>query len=240
MNLATARRVPLDMHIRVAIGALFALAATAPRSAPAQTTVLDEGSFTVTRSGRTGREDFRIVRVVSAATTSLVGTGTIVNGTSRVVSVVRTDTSGVPVDFQLEGREANEVRERVTIQATGDRLAARSQSARGESAREYFLRPGMTVFDDEFAHQYFFLTLQRRDAVAAVLPRRNELTQLHVVTQADESIEIAGTHVVARRYVVNGAGAARQLWTDSKGRVLRVEAPELAFIAVRDALPAGS
>ena len=228
------------MRIRLAVAALLAVAAVAPRSVAAQTTMLDEGSFTVTRGGRTGREDFRVVRVVAATTTSLVGTGTIVNGTSRVVSVVRTDTSGVPVDFQLEGREANEVRERVTIQATGDRLAARSQSLRGESAREYFLRPGMTVFDDEFAHQYFFLTLQRRDAVTAVLPRRNELTQLHVITHADESIEIAGTHVVARHYVVTGAGGARQLWTDSKGRVLRVEAPELAFIAVRDALPAGS
>ena len=225
------------MRIRVLVATLLALAAAAPHNAHAQTTMLDEGSFTVTRAGRTGREDFRVVRVVAASTTALVGSGTMVNGTSRVVSVLRTDTAGVPLDFQLEGREANEVRERVTIQATGDRLAARSQSARGESAREYFLRPGMAIFDDAFAHQYFFLTLQRRDAVTAVLPRRNELAQLHVVAKDDEAIEIAGTRVVARHYVISGAGEARQLWTDAAGRVLRVEAKELAFIAVRDALP---
>jgi hypothetical protein len=212
-------------------------AATPCAAASAQTTTIDEGSFTVSRAGRTGREDFRIVRVASPNVV-LVGTGTSVNGTSRVVAVLRTDTTGAPLEFQLDGRESNEPRERITIQATRDRLAARSQSPRGESAREYFLHPGMAIFDDEFAHQYYFLTLQGRDAVAAVLPRRNELAQLHVISKGDDAIEIAGARVTARHYVVSDAVSERQLWTDAAGRVLRVEAPALAFIAVRDALPA--
>lgn len=218
------------------LGASMVLLAAAPSVAAAQTTTIDEGSFTVSRAGRTGREDFRIVRVASPNVV-LVGTGTSVNGTARVVAVVRTDTTGSPIDFQLDGRESNELRERITIQAARDRLAARSQSPRGESAREYFLRPGMVIFDDEFAHEYYFLTLQGRDAVAAVLPRRNELAQLHVVSKGDDAIEIAGTRVTARRYVVSDAVSERQLWTDGVGRVLRVEAPALAFTAVRDALP---
>ena len=211
--------------------------AAAPMAASAQTTTIDEGSFTVSRAGRTGREDFRIVRVASPEVV-LVATGTSVNGPSRVVAVLRTDTTGAPLGFQLDGRESNEVRERITIQATRDRLAARSQSPRGESAREYFLHPGMAIFDDEFAHQYYFLTLQGRDAIAAVLPRRNELAHLHVVSKGDDAIEIAGARVTARHYVVSDAVSERQLWTDSAGRVLRVEAPALAFTAVRDALPA--
>jgi uncharacterized protein DUF6134 len=218
---------------------LAALVAVVPLLASAQTTVVDEGSFTVTRAGRTGREDFRIVRVSAGGATTIVGTGTAVNGTSRAVSVLRTDTAGTPVDFQLDGREAGELRERVTIQAGRDRLAARSQSPRGESAREYFLRPGMVIFDEEFAHGYYFLTLQARDAVTAVLPRRNELTQLHVLSKGDDVIEIAGTRVTARHYSVTDAGGERQLWTDTTGQVLRVEVPALAFVAVRDALPAG-
>ena len=222
------------MRTRLLAASMLAIAA-APLSASAQTTTIDEGSFTVSRAGRTGREDFRIVRVASPNVV-LVGTGTSVNGTSRTVAVLRTDTTGAPLDFQLDGRESNELRERITIQATRDRLAARSQSPRGESAREYFLHPGMAIFDDEFAHQYYFLTLQGRDAVAAVLPRRNELAQLHVVSKGDDAIEIAGTRVMARRYVVSDAMSERQLWTDTAGRVLRVEAP--AFTAVRDALPA--
>jgi hypothetical protein len=218
----------------VAASAILLIAAGHPASA--QTTTIDEGSFTVTRAGRTGREDFRIVRVASPGP-SLVATGTLVNGTARVVAVLRSDTSGSPLDFQLDGREANELRERITIQASRDRLAARSQSPRGESAREYFLRPGMAVFDDEFAHEYYFLTLQGRGVIMAVLPRRNELAQLHVLSKGDEAIEIAGTRVVARHYVVSDSVSERQLWTDAAGRVLRVEAPALAFSAVRDALP---
>jgi hypothetical protein len=222
------------MRTRLLAAAL--VVAAAPAALGAQTTTLDEGSFTVTRAGRTGREDFRIVRVASPNVT-IVGTGTSVNGTSRVVAVLRTDTAGVPLEFQLDGRESNELRERITIQGTRDRLTARSQSPRGESAREYFLRPGMAIFDDEFAHAYYFLTLQGRDAVSAVLPRRNELAQLHVLSKGDDAIEIAGTKVTARHYVISDAVSERQLWTDAAGRVLRVEAPALALTAVRDALP---
>ena len=235
MNPIARLRVSCGMRTRLLAASTLVLVA-APLAASAQTTTIDEGSFTVTRAGRTGREDFRIVRVASPNVV-LVGTGTSVNGTSRIVAVLRTDTTGAPLDFQLDGRESNEVRERITIQATRDRLAARSQSPRGESAREYFLHPGMAIFDDEFAHQYYFLTLQGRDAVAAVLPRRNELAQLHVVSKGDDAIDIAGTRVAARHYVVSDAVSERQLWTDSAGRVLRVEAPALAFTAVRDALP---
>ena len=235
MNPIASLWVSWAMRTRLLAASMLVIAA-APLAASAQTTTIDEGSFTVSRAGRTGREDFRIVRVASPNVV-LVGTGTSVNGTSRIVAVLRTDTTGAPLDFQLDGRESNEVRERITIQATRDRLAARSQSPRGESAREYFLHPGMAIFDDEFAHQYYFLTLQGRDAVAAVLPRRNELAQLHVVSKGDDAIEIAGTRVTARHYVVSDAVSERQLWTDTAGRVLRVEAP--AFTAVRDALPAG-
>lgn len=235
MNPKSLYRVSSGMRTRLLAAAAIVLAG-APSIVSAQTTTIDEGSFTVTRAGRTGREDFRIVRV-AAAGTALVASGTSVNGTSRVVAVLRTDTTGIPLEFQLDGREANELRERITIQATRDRLTARSQSPRGESAREYFIRPGMVVIDDEFAHEYYFLTLQGRDAVTAVLPRRNELTQLHVLPKGDEAIEIAGTRVTAHRYLVRDSISERQLWTDAAGRVLRVEAPALAFTAVRDALP---
>ncbi|MFL5560284.1 MAG: DUF6134 family protein [Gemmatimonadaceae bacterium] len=224
------------MRTRLLTASTLCLTLVSARASGAQTTTIDEGSFTITRAGRTGREDFRIVRVASPSLT-LVGTGTSVSGTSRVVAVLRTDTSGAPLDFQLDSRESNELRERITIQATRDRLTARSQSPRGESAREYFLHPGMAILDDEFAHQYFFLTLQGRDAVATVLPRRNELTQLHVISKGDDAIEIAGTRVTAHHYVVSDAMSERQLWTDSAGRVLRVEVPALALTAVRDAMP---
>lgn len=237
MNPRRVSRVSSVMRTSLLAAATLTLAAAFPRLTVAQATTLDEGSFTVTRAGRTGREDFRIVRATSPSPT-IVGTGTAVSGTSRIVAVLRTDTAGAPLDFQLDGRESSEPRERITIQATRDRLTARSQSPGGESAREYFLRPGMAILDDEFAHQYYFLTLQGRDAVTAVLPRRNELTQLHVLSKGEDVIEIAGSKISARHYVVSDNLSERQLWTDSFGRVLRVEVPALALVAVRDALPA--
>lgn len=198
---------------------------------------MDEGSFTVTVGGRTGREDFRIVRAPVPGGVTLVASGTAVVGTMRTVVALRTDTSGSPIAYQLEGREGGEVRERITAQVARDRLATRSQTPRGESAREYFLRDGMLILDEGEAHQYYFFTLLRRDTVTAVLPRRNVIAQFRVIPRGDEPIEIAGTKVVARHYVVGDAVGERQLWTDTAGRVLRVEAPALGLVAVRDALP---
>ena len=96
----------------------------------------------------------------------------------------------------------------------------------------------MIIFDDASRHEYYFLTLSGKDAVTAVLPRRNGLAQFRVVSTGDDPIEIAGTRIVARHYVVDDAAGERQLWTDAEGRVLRVEAPALGLTAVRDALPA--
>jgi hypothetical protein len=208
------------------------------RAAFAQVALVDEGSFTVTRDGRTGREDFRIVRTPASGTTMLVANGTAVLGNSRTVVALRTDTAGAPIAFQLEGREAGEVRERITAQVGRDRLATRSQTPHGESAREYFLREGMIILDEGEVHQYYFLTRLGRDSVTVVLPRRNEIAQFRVRSTGEDSVEIAGTRVVARRYVVSDTTGERQVWTDAAGRVLRVEAPALGLTAVRDALPA--
>ncbi|NUQ19564.1 MAG: hypothetical protein HOQ09_01250 [Gemmatimonadaceae bacterium] len=222
------------MRTRLLIAAAM-LAAGAPLRA--QVSVVDEGSFTITVGGRTGREDFRIVRAPVPGGMTLVASGTSVVGTARTVAVLRTDTTGAPIAYQLEAREGGEVRERITAQVSRDRLAMRSQTPRGESAREYFLRDGMLILDEGEAHQYYFLTLLARDTVTAVLPRRNVIAQFRVLSRGDEPIEIAGANVVARHYVVGDAASERQLWTDAAGRVLRVEAPALGLVAVRDALP---
>ena len=236
MNPSHGSGVSAHMRTRLIL-ALAALAATASPLA-AQITVVDEGSFTVTLGGRTGREDFRIVRAPVAGEMTLVASGTAVVGTARSVVALRTDTLGGPITYQLEGREGGEVRERITAQVARDRLATRSQTPRGESAREYFLHDGMVIFDDGEAHQYYFLTLLGQENVTAVLPRRNVVAQFRVISRGDEPIEIAGTTVVARHYAIGDAAGERQLWTDAAGRVLRVEAPMLGLVAVRDALPA--
>jgi hypothetical protein len=218
---------------------LPALLIAVPRIGVAQVTVVDEGSFTVTRDGRTGREDFRIVRTPSGSGFVLVAAGTTVLGTARTVTALRTDTSGAPLAYQLEGREAGNVRERVSVQVGHGRISARAQSPRGESAREYFLKDGMLVLDEDVVHQYYFLALHpERSMVSVVLPRRNVVADLRVVNKGDEPIEIAGSRVVARHLGFADGAGEREVWVDALGRVLRVDAPVLGLVAVRDALPA--
>jgi hypothetical protein len=214
----------------------LALAAL-PLPAVAQLSVVDEGSFTVTREGRTGREDFRIVRTPAGGTMTFVASGTAVFGSARTMTALQTDTTGAPIAYQLEGRESGEVRERISAQVGRDRLATRSQTPRGESAREYFLHDGMIILDEAEVHQYYFLTRQGRESVTVVLPRGNRIAQFRVVSKGEDSVEVAGTRVVARRFVVADATGERQLWIDAAGRVLRLEVPALGLTAVRDALP---
>lgn len=210
-----------------------------PLVASAQVSIVDEGSFTITRDGRTGREDFRIVRTPSGTGTTLVATGTSVLGTSRVVAALRTDTAGSPLAYQLEGRESGDIRERVSVQVARGRISARAQSPRGESAREYFLRDGMLVLDEDLLHQYFFLALHAdRPVVSVVAPRRNVVVELRVENRGDEPIEIAGVRVVARHLAVSDGVNTRDVWTDAQGRVLRVDSRSSDLVAVRDALPA--
>jgi len=181
----------------------------------------------------------RIVRTPSGSGIVLVATGTAVLGTTRTVTALRTDTSGAPLAYQLEGREAGDVRERVSVQVGRGRVSARAQSPRGESAREYFLKDGMLVLDEDVVHQYYFLALHReRSTVSVVLPRRNVVAELRVVNKGDEPIEIAGSRVVARHLGFADGAGEREIWVDALGRVLRVDAPVLGLVAVRDALPA--
>ena len=217
------------------VAALLLLAGLPAR---AQVAVVDEGSFTVTRDGRTGREDFRIVRAPSGSLPSFVATGVTTLGSTRTTTLLRTDTLGKPLGYQLEGRESGAVRDRINLQVGADRLSMRAQTARGESARELFRRPGMMVLDEASVHQYFLVAMIGDGAaLPVVLPRANVVVEVRVSSRGDEPIEIAGSQVVARHFVVTDPRGDRDVWVDREGRVLRVEAPAIGLSAIRDALP---
>lgn len=213
----------------------------APQLAVSQVTVVDEGSFTITRGGRTGREDFRIVRTPGTNGPVLVASGTAVIGTARTTTALRTDAAGVPLAYQLEGRDSGQVRERVNVQQARGRLSARAQSPRGESAREYFLKDGMLVLDEDVVHLYYFVAMEAgRGSVTIVRPRTNAIGPLRVSSRGEEQLEIGGEAVTARHLVFSDASGDRDVWVDASGRVLRVQAPALDLTATRDAVPPGS
>lgn len=228
--------VPSPMRIL----ALAAALALAPKLVVSQVTIVDEGSFTVTRGGRAGREDFRIVRTTGATGPVLVASGTAILGSGRTTTALRTDTAGVPIAYQLEEREAGQVRERVNVQQARGRISSRAQSPRGESAREYFMKPGMLVFDEDAVHLYFFVLMHPdRAAVTIVRPRTNVVGELRVSSRGEEPLEIAGASVTARHFVLSDASGSRDVWVDARGRVLRVDAPAVGMTALRDVIPGG-
>ena len=209
-----------------------------PRLGVSQVTIVDEGSFTVTRDGRTGREDFRIVRTTGANGPVLVASGTAVLGSGRTTTALRTDTGGVPLAYQLEEREAGQVRQRVNVQQARGRISARAQSPRGESAREYFMKDGMLVLDEDAVHLYYFVLMHPElAAVTLVRPRTNVVGELRVSSRGEGPLEIGGTSITARHYVLTDAAGRRDVWIDAKGRVLRVDAPALGITALRDSIP---
>lgn len=212
-----------------------------PRLGVSQVTIVDEGSFTVTRDGHTGREDFRIVRTTGANGPVLVASGAAVLGSGRTTTALRTDTSGVPLAYQLEEREAGQVRQRVNVQQARGRISARVRSPRGESAREYFMTDGMLVLDEDAVHLYYFVLMHPDlPTVTLVRPRTNVVGELHVSSRGEERLEIGGTSITARHYVLTDDVGSRDVWIDAKGRVLRVDAPALRMTALRDSIPGDS
>ncbi len=205
-----------------------------PANATAQTTVVDEGSFTITRAGtRVAREEFWIRRTGETFRTS----ATVVFDDRRMVSSMETDSTGSPTRYQLETR-AGEDAERMVGQVGGGRMSVRSRTPRGEAAREYVVSSGALVLEDEVFHQYYFLSRMPRGAsVPVVIPRRNTQLALRVQDAGTERLNIGGTSIEARVLRLSEpGGTTRQVWVDGNGRVLRV-AVDGGLTATRDEPP---
>ncbi len=109
----------------------------------------------------------------------------------------------------------------------------------GEAAKEYIVSDGALVIDDDVFHQYFFLAQRFKGAafsVPVVIPTRNVQQTMHVQPMGVERVMVGGTPTDAKRLnaTITG-GATRDIWVDSKGRVLKVTLGEVS--AVRDEMP---
>src|ERR1019366_1139532 len=96
-----------DIFIRMRSIPLLALAACLSATARAQVISLDEGSFTITRSGdRVGREDFSIRSSPADGGSVLVAHGVVAMGARRIEPSLNADTSGGVLKYQTEVRES--------------------------------------------------------------------------------------------------------------------------------------
>ncbi len=221
-----------------AIAILALLAARQP--VLPQTITVDEGSFTISRgNARIGHENFTIRRTKGPSSDVYLANATVEYDRQRLSPALRTDTSYSPLAYQMEVRMGNQVQERLRGVIGRGRFSAQVKTPRGESTHEYIVSDGALILDDGVFHQYYFL-VQRAGGGSAtipvVIPRRNTQQTVRVQLVGSDRVTIGGDPVEARHYTVTAVGdGARDVWTDSQGRVLQVRLGDLT--AVRDERP---
>jgi hypothetical protein len=206
----------------------------------AQSAVVDEGTFMVTRGGAPiGRESFRIVRAPGPNGQVFRATGQSALGDVRFTTSLGTDSSGVPVTYESELSQRGEVIQRLQGRGRPGRFSVVVWTKSGEAAREYLLNNGALLIDDEVIHQFYFIPVAAaRGQLVVIAPRAGRQGHYRLEERSSETVEIAGRGVATRRFaLIPASGDSRVVWTDANGRLLKVSIPEKGITAVRDDLP---
>lgn len=225
---------------------LSAQSGTGATGAAAAPQRLDEGSFTLTvRGERIGREQFSIQQMAAADGATLAVRSESAVGDRRTAMRLEADSAGTPVRYSLEERRGAEVTLRLGGQRVRGRFATLSRSSEGEGAREYLLRPGAVVVEDDGVVQHALLL--RGPAVAGVsaltlpslTPVANAQGVVRVVRETEtDGVTIAGARLAAHRWrCVTNDGEVRLFWTDREGHLLRLSIPSRNLEALRDDVP---
>jgi hypothetical protein len=223
----------------LALAMLFGAAA----SAPAQTTVVDEGTFRLSVRGTpVGTETFTIRQSGSGAGATTVAQGRVALDTGdQTRALLQVEGPALrPAAYQIEATGID--RRTIRGQTAGNRFRAQIVSASGETMREYLISEGAIIIDDAVAHHHHFIAARvpASGPVPIIVPGQNRQVTGIIAEQGREAIEIAGQRVNARRITFQPNGmAARTLWVDDQGRMLRLAIPDHGYVAERTALPGG-
>lgn len=212
------------------VSAGLAVTALQPHVADAQSVVVDRGTFLLSRDGSAvGTEDFTIRRSGTERQPRLILTA---EATIRTPTGERRTSSALEasgIERRITAYQIKESGERtldVYLSLSGRRFQARVVTPQGEQLREYLAEPSVVILEEEMAHLYYLVAARFRDgstAVPAVSPRSGTRRRLRIEDAGTEAVRIAERNIPARRLVVqDGDGAARDLWIDERGRVLRL------------------
>jgi hypothetical protein len=233
--------MPAKLLFCIAPAALV-IAAASPSELPGQVVTLDDGSFTILHAGQpVGREVFSIRSTPGVGGSVVQSTATITYDDRRLAPVLRTDAAGVPSAYQLDVRAGTEVVETFRGDVRRGRFSATIQTPRGESRRDYVVSADAMILDEEIFHHYYFLDRGARvgkSSVPVVVPRRNVQVDMALESHGASEVVIGDRTIPATRYRLSDpTGDTRDVWLDSRGRVLRVEIPSRGISALRDAPP---
>ena len=218
----------------------FAVATIGAQSVSAQVTVVDDGSFTISRAGeRLGREDFSVRHVpTTAGSFATLTRGVVVLGTRRLTVELSADSIGLPANYQAKSAVDGRTGDSYRAEVSGRRYSARSVRGKGESASELLLPSGALIVEDGLLHPLQFVVARGRGTVPAVIPSRGVVVTLVIEDAGVDHVSIALQSIEARKYIVREAGGKdRQVWVDTAGRLLRVAIPADQLVATRDDAP---
>lgn len=232
------------MRITFAVLVLTAAGSLSASPALAQSVAMDEGSFTITMGGRgAGTETFAIRRIGMGAEARVIAQGqvqvTLPSGSLSMEPILEASEALSLAGYQNKVTGARE--EVFTLAGTNDRrFQGRTVSQQGEQVQEYRAASGTILLEDMVAHHYFMLGARldgESGTVPVIVPGQGRQLQLQYTVTGNETLQLGGSAVEARKVRVDVGGQARDIWFDVQGRVLRVEDPSSGYRAERTARP---
>lgn len=226
-------RIPLLGAMSVLLAGIGAV------PAPAQTVVLDEGTFTIFVSGQeVGTETFTIRRQGSEPEATFLANAVVtmegVDG-SQMRPTLQAGSDRAPIVYEnpIEDGDIS----MVGIRNMGRRFVATISSVAGERERELRAEQGSRLLDRWVAHHHWFLEgTAEGTSIPVLIPRTGEQVTLTVGPVTSEPLQVGGQRVQARRMRLTGDPETRDVWFDEQGRVLQVEVPGRDYRAVRQSL----
>jgi hypothetical protein len=225
------------MRLRSAIP-LFALSASTSVSRPVQWRTVDEGTFSVSRTGKPAvTENFKIQKGDDGST---LATARVVSGAQVMTSTLAVDSAGMPTRYEVVVTERGTKTMSVMAAGRAGRLTAQTVNQRGdESMREYPLGQGRClILEDGLVHELYFAAIGARPGTFHIVSPRDARSMPGTLAAAGlEPLDVGGRNVTATHYALTAGGVQRDFWVDAAGRLLKVSIPSEGLTAIRDELP---
>jgi hypothetical protein len=217
------------MCLRVVPAGLLVAASLGAQAA----SVIDEGTFTITRAGAPyGTESFKIFRrpgrdgmeYVAQCTRTMEG---------RVVrTALMADSNGHPTSYSRGGPGLPQLSARRAM----NRLTVNEEAPQA-STRDYAFTPGTLILDDDVIHQHYFVTWRDPRSLGFVVPVGRLSGQGALTEVGREDLTIGRVTVAAVHYSFGEGDDRREIWIDSSRRLLRVTHPARQIVGTRDLPP---
>lgn len=204
-------------------------------SAGAQSGVVDEATFTITRAGAPfGTESFRIIRRLGSNGIEYLAQCTRTMEGRIVKTALTIDSAGNPTTYTRA--TTGGIQTQMTARNGINRLTV-NEEGRAASSRDYPFGPGMLILDDDILHQLYFVTWRDPRAIGFVAPQGRATGHGTVTEVGRENIMFGRTAVPAIHYAFGDGDRRREIWIDSDRRLLKVSDPARQIVGTRDRPP---